>query len=99
MSKHRMKHSALFCAVFASVSLAADDHSKLPPLPKEIEAAVATARSAPPEIFADAMVRMVQGGKIPSIAWQKVLLQDAFTAAQQAREPVRLIPLPELTTD
>jgi hypothetical protein len=73
--------------------------SKLPPLPKAIETQLAIARSAPPEIFAGFLVRLVEGGKIPSLEWQKVLLQDAFTAAQQAHEPVRLIPVTGLPTD
>lgn len=60
---------------------------------------VATARSAPPEIFADSMVRLVEGGRIPSIEWQKILLQEAFTAAQQAHEPVRLIAVAGLASD
>ena len=60
---------------------------------------LATARSAPPEIFADAIVRMVEGGRIPGIEWQKILLQDAFTAAEQAHEPVRLIAVTGLLSD
>ena len=60
---------------------------------------VATARSAPPEIFADAIVRLVEGGRIASIEWQKILLQEAFTSAQQAHEPVRLIAVAGLAAD
>jgi hypothetical protein len=95
-----MTRFVVLCAVAAPL-FAAEDQSrtKLPPLPKEIETLVATARSAPPEIFADAMVHMVEGGKIPNMGWQKALLQDAFTAAQQAHEPVRLISVPGLATD
>ena len=88
-------------AILAAASFGADDqsHAKLPPLPREIETIVATARAASPEIFSDAMVRMVEGGKIPGIDWQKVLLQDAFAAAQQAHEPVRWIPVTGLAAD
>jgi len=92
----------LLSIAFAVVAAGSPDDqrpAKLPPLPKEIETLVATARSAPPEIFADSIIRLVEGGKVPSIEWQKVLLQDAFTAAQQAHEPVRLIPVTGLPTD
>jgi hypothetical protein len=71
----------------------------LPPLPKDVDVLIGLARSAPPEVFADSIVRMVDGGRVPSVAWQKALLQDAFSAAQRAHEPVRLIPLPKLGND
>jgi hypothetical protein len=101
MFERRMTRFLVLCGVVIGNSLAAEEPSraKLPPLPKETESVVAAARSAPPEIFADALVRLVEGGKIPSIAWQKALLQDAFTATQQAHEPVRLISVPGLATD
>jgi hypothetical protein len=84
---------------FCSFAADAPVHPKLPALPKEIETMVATARSAPPEIFADSIVHLVEGGRIPSIEWQKILLQEAFTAAQQAHEPVRLLAVAGLESD
>src|SRR5579872_2909981 len=96
-----MTRFAAFLAAFTICSFGADSpiRSKLPPLPSDIETMVATARSAPPEIFADAIVRMVEGGRIPNIEWQKILLQEAFTSAQQAHEPVRLIAAAGLASD
>ena len=87
--------------LFAVTAFSAEDQgrTKLPPLPTEIETRIATARAAAPEIFAESIIRLVEAGKIPNIEWQKVLLQDAFIAAQQAREPVRLIPVTGLSTD
>ena len=101
MRKAGMIRFAALVAAFTICSFAADSpiRPKLPPLPSEIETMVATARSAPPEIFADAIVRMVEGGRIPNIEWQKILLQEAFTSAQQAHEPVRLIAAAGLAPD
>jgi hypothetical protein len=101
MLELRMMRVVVVCTVFAVALSGADEqgHRKLPPLPKDLEAMVNSARSAPSEIFADAIVHLVEGGKIQSVDWQKVLLQDAFTAAQQAHEPVRWIPVTGLPTD
>jgi hypothetical protein len=92
--------AALFAA-FTICSFAADapTRSKLPPLPRDIETMVAAARTAPPELFADSIVSLVEGGRISSIEWQKLLLQDAFTAAQQAHEPMRLTAVTGLLSD
>ena len=49
------------------------------------------ARNAPPEFFADAVLRM----KDPKIE----LLEEAFARASQAKEPVKLIGLPGLPPD
>jgi hypothetical protein len=51
------------------------------------------ARQAPPEIFADAVIKLVERGEIPADR-QSALLQEAFQAAKRAREPVRLRALP-----
>jgi hypothetical protein len=101
MREVRMTRLAALCAAFAVYSFAADAPapSKLPPLPRDIETIVAAARTAPPEIFADSIVSLVQGGRIPNIEWQKLLLQDAFAAAQLAHEPVRFIAVAGLSTD
>ena len=59
---------------------------------------VELARSAPPEFFADAVLRLVESGKI-SKRDQADLLKDAFAAAAQAKEPVRLIAVPGTPPD
>src|SRR5579885_1337984 len=52
---------------------------------------IALARTAPPEFFADAVVRLIHAGKIPNRDQEIELLEDAFAAAATAKEPVRLI--------
>jgi hypothetical protein len=47
------------------------------------------ARKAPPELFADAVISMVQRGELPPSS-----LVQAFDAAKQAKEPVRLVAMP-----
>jgi hypothetical protein len=56
------------------------------------------ARKAPPEIFADAVIKLVERGEIPP-AGQRALLEEAFEAAKHAREPVRLTALPGVRTN
>jgi hypothetical protein len=51
------------------------------------------ARKAPPEIFADAVIKLVERGEVPAGASQPQLLEEAFQAAKHAREPVRLTAL------
>jgi hypothetical protein len=56
------------------------------------------ARKAPPELFADAVIKLVDRGEIPSPTQRRDLLEEAFRAAKQAREPVRLVAIPELAS-
>jgi hypothetical protein len=56
------------------------------------------ARSAPSEIFADAVIKLVERGEIPA-ADRLRLLEEAFDAAKHAREPVRLVALPGVRSD
>src|SRR5215471_18818900 len=83
---------------FAVLLAAALANAAAPPN-KETEALLALARTAPPEIFADSIVKLVESGKITGVDAQKTLLESAFAAAGQAREPIRLIPLPGLGPD
>src|SRR5262249_49812734 len=55
---------------------------------------VELARTAPPEFFADAIVQLVRGGKVPSRDLQIELLEQAFAAAAKATEPIHLIAIP-----
>jgi hypothetical protein len=48
------------------------------------------ARKAPPELFADTVIRMVERGELPPSS-----LVEAFDAAKQAKEPVRLMAMPQ----
>jgi hypothetical protein len=56
------------------------------------------ARGAPPEIFADAVIKLVERGEIPA-SQRRAMLEEAFEAAKHAREPVRLVALPGVRSD
>ncbi len=60
---------------------------------------VELARSAPPELFADAIIRAVQSGKIADRDRQIELLNDAFSAAARAKETIRLVAIPGTPPD
>ncbi len=81
------------------LSAAATLASAATALPKETEALIGISRAAPPEIFADSVIRLVESGRIAGVDAQKTLLENAFTAARQAHEPIRLIALPGLPPD
>ena len=68
-------------------------------LTPEVQSVVDLARSAGPEIFADAIVRLVQAGRIPQREAQIELLDQAFAIAPDAAEPVRLIAVPTTPPD
>jgi hypothetical protein len=53
------------------------------------QSVIELARKAPPELFADAVIRMVERGQLPPSS-----LEEAFQAAKQAKEPVRLVAIP-----
>jgi hypothetical protein len=53
------------------------------------------ARNAPPELFADAVIRLAERGKIPEGPQRKALLEEAFEAAKKAKEPVKLVAVPQ----
>lgn len=55
------------------------------------QSAIELARKAPPELFADAVIKLVEHGELPASS-----LTEAFEAAKQAREPVRLLAMPQL---
>jgi hypothetical protein len=68
----------------------------------QTQSIVELARKAPPEIFADAVVKLVERGDIPDDATpteRRQLLEEAFQAAKRAREPVRLTALPGVRSD
>jgi hypothetical protein len=65
------------------------------PVPPIVE----LARAAPPEFFADAILRLVQAGKIPQSEQQVELLEEAFSIAAGAKESMRLTDLPGTPPD
>ena len=70
-----------------------------PELPAPIANTIDLARTAPPELFADAVLKLAESGKIPEGEARTRLLQEVFMAAGRAQEPVRLRPVPGLPKD
>src|SRR5579883_3496829 len=63
------------------------------------QSAIELARKAPPELFADAVIKTVESNQIPSPEQRKMLLEEAFEAAKAAREPIRLLAMPGIPSD
>jgi hypothetical protein len=59
----------------------------------------ALAAAAPPEFTADALLRMVESGKLADRNARRELLEQAFQLAASAKFPVRMDGLPGSTTD
>lgn len=57
------------------------------------------AAQGPSELGADAMLRLVEKGRVKDPRWQKDLVERAFTMAGQAREPLLRRPVPGLPVD
>jgi hypothetical protein len=93
-----MNRAYLF-ALCAALAYAGDVPKPKIELPGEVQPIVDLARSAAPEVFADAIVRLIEGGRIPQREAQIELLQDAFAVASSAAEPIRLIALPTTPSD
>jgi hypothetical protein len=90
---------ALGAALVFVAQLRAYDDKPRPRLPDAVQSAVDLARGTAPEIFADAVVKLVEAGKIPHRGLQVELLEDAFQAAGSAIEPVRLMAIPGTPPD
>jgi hypothetical protein len=54
-----------------------------------IEDAVRAADSVPPEFAADILIKLAPAAGAFDLAWQRVLLDDAFRRAGSAQQPVR----------
>jgi hypothetical protein len=76
-----------------------DERATRPELPASVRPIVELARAAPPELFADTIVRLVQSGRIPQRELQITLLEEAFAVAGGAAEPVRLVAIPPTPPD
>ena len=68
-------------------------------LPEPIRSLADLARSAPPEFSADALLRLVESGKIADAGASRSLTEDAFRLAASARFPMRKRHLPGTTLD
>lgn len=74
----------LFCCLLFSLGLAAADIPEL-------------ATQVAPEIGADALLRLIEKGRVKGLAEQKKTIQRAAELARLAREPVLRRPIPGLT--
>jgi hypothetical protein len=90
-----MRFPTLF---FLGVSMA---WSQAPPpkLPEPYQSIVELSHSAPPEFAADALLRMVESGKLADRDAKRRLLEEAFRLAQGATFPIRMRALPGLPVD
>lgn len=61
-----------------------------------VQTLVELARTAPPELTADAIIKLAEDGAIPAGEPRRELLEEAFKTAGHAQEPVHLIPVPGL---
>lgn len=68
-------------------------------LPEPYQSIVELAQSAPPEFASDALLRVVESGKIADKNARRDLLEQAFRLAGSARFPVRMRGVPGSTLD
>jgi len=78
----------------------AKDKKKPPPArPPEIVALITDARTVAPEFAAFAFYRLVEAKKVTDPQWQRELLEEVFTTAATAQEPLRRRALPGTEVD
>ncbi|HUA87132.1 MAG TPA: hypothetical protein VMB85_24920 [Bryobacteraceae bacterium] len=77
----------------------ADEKKPKPELPPAVRQMVELARGTAPEFFAQTIVELVSTGKIPDREARIDLLEEAFSDAQSAKEPYRLIAIPATPQD
>ncbi len=68
-------------------------------LPEPFQSISDLANAAPPEFAADALLRMVESGKLQDKNARRELVEHAFQLAASAKFPVRMDGLPGTTTD
>jgi hypothetical protein len=70
-----------------------------PKLPEPFRSIADLARGAPPEFTADALLRMVESGKLADQDARRALMEEAFQLAAAAKFPCECKGLPGTTTD
>lgn len=70
-----------------------------PKLPEPFRTISDLAAAAPPEFAADALLGMVESGKLVDKNSRRVMIEQAFQSAASAKFPVRMQGLPGTTTD
>jgi hypothetical protein len=95
-----MMHRAavsLFVAMLPVVAAAADGPPKVakaaPRLPRDVRQVLDLASSAPPEFEANAILRLLEAGKVPDPAARRALIEQAFQLASRAQHPYPLVPV------
>jgi hypothetical protein len=73
--------------------------AQAPKLPEPYQSIVELAHSAPPEFAAEALLRVVESGKIPDRNTRLDLAEQAFQLAGSAKFPVRMRGVPGSITD
>ncbi len=73
--------------------------AETPKLPEPFQSLVDLAHAAPPEFGAEALLRLVESGKIVGRDAQRDLVEQAFGLAVSAKFPVRKRHLPGTTLD
>jgi hypothetical protein len=68
-------------------------------LPEPYQSLADLARGAPPEFMADALLRIVEQGRLADKGARRDLIEEAFRIAAAAKFPVRMQGLPGTTTD
>ena len=74
-------------------------HAEIAKLPGAYQSLVDLARAAPPEFTADALLRIVEQGKLLDKDARIDLIEEAFRSASAAKFQVRMDGLPGTTTD
>lgn len=86
-----MKRAALLGWAALAAWCAQVGTSPAPPrLPPEVQAIAGLAYASPPELAADAFLRLIAAGKVQDREAKLELIEQAFTFAAGAREPFRL---------
>jgi hypothetical protein len=79
--------------------LGASLHAATHPLPEPYQSIAGLAYGAPPEFAADALLRLVEYGKLMDRDARRDLIEQAFQLAASAKFPVRMVGLPDTTAN
>lgn len=82
--------------LFLAAALAIAENAKLP---EPFQSVVDLSHAAPPEFGADALLRLVESGKIADLDNRRDLVEQAFSLAASATYPLRKRHLPGTTLD
>jgi hypothetical protein len=74
-------------------------NAEIAKLPEPYQTLAELARAAPPEFTANALLRLVEQGRLVDKAARRELIEEAFRNASAAKFPVRMLGVPGTTTD